>query len=95
MAAAYNGIMPPEIKLQKDANGNVLTKPLTGWGVMPVAEIVVLLAIQYAETPEELETGRTHQIQFVLKPQECLGLAEALTKQAKRLLEDRSGRPSQ
>lgn len=83
------------IQLEKDRDGNVITNPVTAWGVTPVAELVVLLAIQYAQTPEELETGRTRQIQFVLKPQACLQLAEELNQHGKNLLKSHppTGKP--
>jgi len=82
-------------ELQKDENGNVVTKPITGWSVTPVAEISILLAIEYIETLEEFENDGRHQIQFVVTPHECLNLAETLTKLGKRLLGDRSSRPPQ
>jgi hypothetical protein len=75
---------------ETDSNGDIITKPVTGWITAPVAEIAVLLAIQYVETPEELEKGNSKQIQLVLMPQKCLELAEALTKAGKSLLEDQS-----
>ena len=82
--------------LETDSNGDIITKPVTGWITAPIAEIAVLLAIQYVETPEELETGNSKQIQLVLMPQKCLELAEALTKAGKSLLEDQShsGKPA-
>jgi len=79
------------IQLEKDSDGNLITKPVTGWTLKAVADIVLLLTIQYVETPEELETSDTHhQIQFVLKPEAALELAEILTSTGKRLLESRS-----
>ena len=81
------------LELKKDENGNVVTNPVTGWTMISVEDMSLLLAIQYVETPQELETGSTHQIQLLLMPQECLKLAEALTRNAKRLLEDQSGKP--
>ena len=76
------------MQVQKDRDGKVITNPVTSWALMPVADIAVLLAIQYSETPQELETGDTRQIQFLLRPQACLELAEKLTTLAKRVLED-------
>lgn len=55
--------------------------------MMPVAEMSVLLAIQYSRDAQELENGSIRQIQFLLMPQECLELADLLTRQGKRLLE--------
>lgn len=78
------------IQVQKDRDGNIISKPVMGWALMPVAGIAVLLAILYAETPQELETGDTRQIQFVLTPQACLELAERLTSIGKELLESHS-----
>jgi hypothetical protein len=80
-------------EFETDKDGNVILRPVTGWTMAPVAEMSVLLAIEYAETPEELENGTTHRMQFGLLPQECLRLAEALTRQAQRLLEPHSGSP--
>jgi hypothetical protein len=77
------------MELEIDQSGNVVTRPLTAWTMMPVADIAILLAIQYVETPVELETGDKHQIQLVLTPKQGLELAEKLTKLAKRLLQDR------
>ena len=44
-------------KLETDSSGNVIMKPLTGWNILPVAGAAVLVQMQYAETPEELERG--------------------------------------
>jgi hypothetical protein len=73
--------------LQKDANGNVITKPLTDWFMTTAFQIAVLLAVQYVETQEELESTDRHRIQFVLTPRQCLELADRLTKVANRLLD--------
>jgi hypothetical protein len=75
------------IQVQKDSDGNVITNPVTHWGLMAAANMSVLLAIQYATTQQELETGDTRQIQFLLTPQACLRLAEELTRMGKSLLE--------
>jgi len=77
--------------LELDEHGNIITKPVTGWTTAVLVGSAVLLAIQYANTPEELESGQSHQIQLVLQPQLCLELAENMTKQAKRILESHSG----
>jgi hypothetical protein len=63
--------------------------PVTGWITATLAEISVLLAIQYLENPLESESG-DRLIQFVLMPQQCLELAEKLTTLAKRVLEGES-----
>ena len=84
--------MRPE--LAKDQDGNILTKPVTGWITGTLADIAVLLAIQYLESPLETENG-DKLIQFVLTPQQSLEIAQKLTTLAKRLLEDESqtGKP--
>jgi hypothetical protein len=69
----------------------VIVKPITGWTLMPVAEIAVLLRIQYVDREDDIGTdGKA--IQFVLARGQCLELAEALSKQAKHLRE--GGLPS-
>jgi hypothetical protein len=80
--------------LQKDANGNIITKPMTGWFMTTAFRIAVLLAVQYVETPAELESTDRHQIQFVMTPQQCLELADRLTKVANRVLDPTGETPN-
>jgi hypothetical protein len=74
------------VQLETDENGDILTRPVTGWSIFPVAEIAVLLAVRYVETPEQLETGANKQLQLVLTPQQCLELAETLKRRANAIL---------
>ena len=60
--------------LETNSDGGIILKPVTGWKILPVAGMSALLAIQYVETPEELEKGNSKQIQLVLMPQQCLGV---------------------
>jgi|HubBroStandDraft_6_1064221.scaffolds.fasta_scaffold691106_2 hypothetical protein len=71
-------------QLQADDVG-VILKSVTGWTLMPVAEIAVLLRIQYVDREEDIGIGGK-AIQFVLAPGQCLELAEVLSKQANHLL---------
>jgi hypothetical protein len=75
-----------EIKLETDANGNIVLKPVVGWTTGTLAEKSVLLAIQYIERPEDYETGQK-LIQLALTTQQSLELAAALNKKAKFVLE--------
>jgi hypothetical protein len=75
--------------IETDGKGHVITKPVTGYTLAPVAGIAVLLAIRYVESPEELESGTSKQIQFVLTPPQCLEIAGAMTRQAERLRGER------
>ncbi len=67
--------------LQTDQDGNIIVSPVLGWASGPLPAKAVFLAVQYAERPEEIETGGK-SIQFVLTPQQCLELAQRLTKLA-------------
>lgn len=69
----------------EDRSGNVKLKPIIGWEIGPVAEIGLLLAIQYAESPQEFQTGGK-SVRFVLSPEQALLLAEKLQKAGKSLL---------
>jgi len=73
------------IILKTDNEGNVVTKPLTGWITGTLAEIAVLLAVEYLLDESGDERG---QIQLALTPQQCLELAEKLTKLAQRVLDE-------
>lgn len=79
----------PLADLEKNENGNIITKPVTGWITGTVAESGILLAIQYIEMPSEFGIGRK-SIQFALTVQQTLDLVEVLTKLTKRLLNDKS-----
>jgi len=81
------------IQLEMDGNGNVVTRPVTGWKTMAAAGIAVVLVIQYSEKPEDIENDTCKQLQCILLPQQALELAEAPTKQANRVLEPDSGKP--
>jgi hypothetical protein len=77
-------------QLEKDSNGDIITRPVTGWTTGTLAGIAVLLVLEYAESPQELETGHSKSIQLALSVQQSLELAERLRTLGKRLLEDRS-----
>jgi hypothetical protein len=72
-----------------DENGNIITKPVTGWSAAVIFESTVLLQLQYVDTPLELEKGQNKSFQFVLTPPMCLELAVLLTKQANRAMESK------
>jgi hypothetical protein len=61
-------------------------KPIIGWEIGSVAGISLFLAIQYAESPQEFQTGGK-SVRFVLTPEQALLLAEKLQKAGKSLLE--------
>jgi hypothetical protein len=73
-------------KPEADQSGNVKLKPIIGWEIGPVAGISLLLAIQYAESPQEFQTGGK-SVRFVLTPEQALLLAEKLQKAGKSLLQ--------
>ena len=84
----YPSIMA--IQLKTNDSGNIITKPVTGYVIAPVAEIAVLLAIQYADNPQDIDKEEKPQIQFVLTPQQCLEIAAAMTRRARILLGDQA-----
>jgi hypothetical protein len=73
-------------EFETDGLGSIITKPVTGWILAPIADSVVLLQIQYVQTPVEFGDNENRVFQFSLMPQQALELAEALTKQAQSLL---------
>jgi hypothetical protein len=76
------------IQLETDESGNMVLRPVTDWITAAAANIVVVLGIQYTEMLAGGEIAKK-SVQFGLTPQQCLELAEMLTKQAKTLLVDR------
>lgn len=89
-------VAPKKLEFETDKNGNVITNPVTGWVSAAFAGMGVVLAMHYADTSLALETGESKSLQFALTPQQCLELAERLTKLAKHLLADQSlpGKPA-
>jgi hypothetical protein len=75
--------MPNQLKT--DENGNIVTSPVLGWTTGTLAEMNVLLAIDYAEKPEDIQTGGK-SVQLVLTPQQSLELAAKLTTLAQQIL---------
>lgn len=73
--------------LQKDEAGNIVLKPVTGWLTAPVAEVAVMLAVQYLDDPKQ---RKPNQIQLVLTTQQCIELADILKRKATGILENKS-----
>jgi hypothetical protein len=71
--------------LEKDLDGNIILRPIVGWTTGTVAGTGVILAIQYIEALEELES-KGKRIQLALLPAQCLELAEILTQLASTIL---------
>jgi hypothetical protein len=65
--------------LEKDQDGQIILRPVTGWTAHQVAEILALLKIEYIESPEEFE-GTHKSFQICLTAQQCLQLAETLQR---------------
>jgi hypothetical protein len=78
--------------LEKDTQGNIVTRPVIGWITAPVADMFVLLGLKYAETPDQIKSGGK-RIQFGLLPAQALELAEMLTKQAQAILDQQPSEP--
>ena len=80
--------MPIPEQFEIDGNGNVITKPLTGWRGATFAGMGIVIALHYAESIEALESGDSKTVQLVMKPQQCLELAETLTRLANSVLKE-------
>jgi hypothetical protein len=63
-----------------------MTQPVTGWGVRPVAGLMVLLQIEYVQNPEQLESGQRLQLQGLIRADLALEMAEALKRAADALV---------
>jgi len=79
--------------LEKDTNGQIILRPVTGWITGTAAGTGVILAIQYIEGFEQFETGGK-RVQLALLPQQCLDLAETLTKLANKILAPSPEKPN-
>lgn len=74
------------LTLQTDASGNIVTYPVTGWELRSVANMSIMVVIEYIESPEQLETGERKQLQTILSAPQALDFAETMKKAATVLL---------
>lgn len=74
------------LRLKKDKDGNIVTCPITGWGITSVAGVSLILTLEYVETETQLERGERRQLQTLLTPSMALEFAEALKRAANGLL---------
>jgi len=82
------------LTLETNAEGNVAMNPMTGWELRDLAGVAVLLVVQYAETPAEIETGgKLPQFQVSVIPRVALEIGQGLTNLANRLLSQRPAGP--
>lgn len=49
-----------------NCNGNVVLCPMTGYELRAVADMSVMVVIEYVETPEQLESGERKTLQAIL-----------------------------
>jgi hypothetical protein len=78
------------IPLKTDEVGNAIMYPLTGWELRPVADIELMIGIEYAETPEQYQTAERRTFQVVLYPEQAAKLAEDLKSAVTSLLVPKS-----
>lgn len=81
----------PKMKngLQIGDDGNIITKPVMGWSTVSAAGVAVIVVIHYVDTPAELQTGNSKQIQLILRPEMCQEMSVSLSNAAKLLLQNR------
>jgi hypothetical protein len=82
--------MPKDTEFETDSDGNIITTPIGGWVMANFAEVGIILGLRYVPTPEALDTGERRSTQFVMTPQQCLELGDALTRLAKKVMDQTS-----
>jgi hypothetical protein len=70
---------------ETDEHGNIKTQPVMGWTTSTLANMFVLLAMQYLDRSDGI--GIEKSVQLLLTPPQCLELAETLKRQAGRTLD--------
>ena len=79
--------MSESLPFDRDAQGNVITKPVLGWTSAAFGGTAVLLSIRYADTLEEVESKQGKRVPLLLSVEQSLALAALLTKQVDYLKE--------
>ena len=75
------------VEFKTDERGNVILKPMTGWELRHVANMLLIMGLEYVDSEEELETGERKTIPLVLRPDLALEFAEKLQREASKLLQ--------
>lgn len=52
------------MEFQTDAEGNIITNPVTGWKAVTVMDSAVLVAFKYVESEEQLEAASASRFSF-------------------------------
>src|SRR3954454_24394482 len=58
----------PAMQMDRDANGRIPLAPLTGFGLVLVAESVRMLRLEFVRTREQQRHGTPDSIQLALTP---------------------------
>jgi hypothetical protein len=83
-----------EISFELNKQGLIIIRPVLGWTTAPIAaETTVILRLQYAETPAEVQTGG-RALQVALTAPQAIELSQVLAKQAENALRDRPTGPT-
>ena len=78
--------MEPKNKFPTDKDGIVPIRPIAGYDVRSIGELLVLFRFDFPDTPEDLLRERYLSLGFSLTPPQALEIAEVLTRVAKKLL---------
>jgi hypothetical protein len=70
---------------QKDAAGNIVTRPLVGWTTMPVGGMALIAKLDYVTSDQMLRAGKSESVQLILTPAQCRELAALLLRMADHL----------
>lgn len=71
--------------LKTDKNGDIISNPVTGWEIGPVAGVAIFAALHYLNLSEKNEMSE-HVVQLALTPAQALELSEVLARHARKLL---------
>ena len=73
----------PAMQMDRDANGRIPLAPLTGFGLVLVAESVCMLRLEFVTTREQQRHEPPDSIQLALTPAQARTLADTLLATAK------------
>lgn len=78
--------MDSQKKFPTGKDGSVPIRPIAAFDVRVVGEVIALLSLDFADTPESLLREEYLSLVFSLTPQQALDIGEVLTRVAKRML---------